>query len=203
MKSIFFLVSGMSQYKDSFGYHANFFETNGAFTIAFVAALIIAFVCAAIFYFGFCMSGKTFKAATLPTWIITLIVACACTFLFTSQVLIGHDSSSFSDDEEEVEDDVAGIDEGNANSIFHNFYLDMENYYNIKSQEDDITEEEINELMDEKETIKEALNQGEDVALMFNLNATLFALIFFYIISIIMKGFTVNGVCIPHKWPHK
>lgn len=203
MKNVFFLVSGMSQYKDSFGYHANFFETNGAFAIALIAALIMAVVCAAIFYYGFCMSSKTFKVATLPTWIVTLIVAGACTFLFTSQALIGHDGGSLSDDEDMEEVDASEVDEGNASSKIHNFYVDMENYFNIKSQEEDITEEEINELMEEKENIKEALNQGEDVALMFNLNATIYALIFFYIISIIMKGFTVNGVCIPHKWPHK
>lgn len=201
MKYFFFLVSGLEKYKDAYGYHDHFFQTSGGFLWAIGAAFVVALVCAIVFYFGLCNSRKTFKAATMPVWVVTLIITGVVTFLFTSQVLIGHGSGAIGDDEEEEVD--AAANNGASQGKLHNFYVDMEQYYNQSALNEDITSDELDDRLQVKEEIIENLNQGEDVAMLFNLNATLYALLFFYIISLILKGFTKHGIMLPHKWPHK
>ncbi|MBP5547868.1 MAG: hypothetical protein J6X58_03115 [Bacteroidales bacterium] len=186
MKSIFFLVGGMEQYADDYGFHENFFETSGGFTTALIIAAAFAVICAIIYYFGLCMSRKTIKCATLPVWITILVLSGALTFVTTNTILIG------SDDEEGSETSL---------TYAHSFYRNLEDYYIEISEEAPETEQEA--MMECKNQIVEQLNQGEDVALMFNLNAAIYALIFFYIVSLIIKGISVNGRAIPHLWPHK
>lgn len=185
MKSIFFLVSGMEQYADAYDYHMNFFETHGAFSTAFIIAAIVALLLAAIYYFGFCMSRKTIGMANVPVWIVCLLLTGVLTFTTTSLVLIGSDS----EDGDET-----------ALTYQHSFYRNMEDYYIEISEDAPATEQE--QMMNEKNDIVDRLNMGEDVALMFNINSTIYAIIFFYIFSLLMKGFTTNGLAIPHLWPH-
>lgn len=185
MKSFFFLVGGMDQYADDYGYHEHFFETIGGFGTALIIAAVFAVVCAAIYYFTLCMSKNTIKCATLPIWIIALVVSGALTFATTSLVLIGNDNE---------EGDEAAL------TYAHSFYRDLEDYYIEISEEAPEPEQAM--MMKAKNQIIEQLNQSEDVALRFNLNATIYALLFFYIASIIMKGFSVNGIAIPLLWPN-
>ena len=53
-----------------------------------------------------------------------------------------------------------------------------------------------------KNEIIEQLNQGDDVAMNLGLNTAIWSGVFFYILSILIKGFSVNGQAIPHLWPH-
>lgn len=185
MKSIFFLVGGMEQYADEYGYHENFFETSGGFTTALIIAAAFAVICAIIYYLGLCNSRKTSSCANLPVWLIALLLSGALTFVTTNTILIG------SDDEEGSETSL---------TYAHSFYRNLEDYYIEISVDAPETEQEA--MMECKNNIVEQLNQGEDVALMFNLNSTIYALLIFYILSIILKGFTSQGMAIPHLWPH-
>ena len=82
----------------------------------------------------------------------------------------------------------------------NNFYADLESYYIDLSEGAPKTEaEEMNRVKNE---IIENLNQGDDVALMLGLNTAIWSIIFFYILSVALKGFTTTGVAIPHLPPH-
>lgn len=182
MEILFKLVSSMEEYADAYGYHAHFFEEAGGFTTALLIALGVAAVCAAIYYFGFCMSHKTVNAATLPVWIVFLVLAGGISFLGSDVVVIG------SEPEEDSE------------ITANNFYADLESYYLEIS--DGAPKTEAEEMNKAKNEIIEMLNQGDDVGLMLGLNTALWSLIFFYVFSVVLKGFTSTGVAIPHLAPH-
>lgn len=181
MEILFKLVSSAEAYADSYGYHVHFFEESGGFTTAFIIAIVVAAVCAAIFYFGLCMSHKTIKMASLPVWCLFLVLSLGATYIVTDQVVIGTDSED-------------------AEASASNFYGDMEDYYLEIQQGAPQTEQEA--MNQEKNDIIENLNQGEDVGLMLGLNTIIWNLVFFLFISIIIKGFTTNGGHVPCLWPH-
>lgn len=187
MEILFKLVSSMEEYADDYGYHAHFFEEAGGFTTALLIALGVAAVCAAIYYFGFCMSHKTVNAATLPVWIVFLVLAGGISFLGSDVVVVGSSS------------------DGDSESVFDGFYADLDSYYLELVNPDGgqappkMQQEEMNR---EKNNIINHLDQGDDVGLMLCLNTALWSLIFFYIFSVILKGFTTTGVAIPHLAPH-
>lgn len=184
MKSLFFLVGGMEQYADNYGYHEHFFETHGAFLSAFIIAAVVAVIFAAIYYFGLCMSHKTISCATMPVWAVALILSGVVSFLIAGQILIGHDNP-----------------DGTSKITYdHSFYKDLDDYYIELAEEAPDAEKET--MNGEKNDIIAALEDGEDVALMFNLNTGLWSLLAFYLISLLMKGFSTNGMAIPHLWPH-
>ena len=184
MKSLFFLVSGMEQYADNYDYHLHFFETQGAFMSALIIAVVVALIFAAIYYFGLCMSHKTISCATIPVWAVAFVLSGAISFLIAGQVLIGHDNP-----------------EGTSKITYdHSFYKDLDDYY-IELAED-APDAEKAAMNAEKNDIITALEEGEDVALMFNLNTGLWSLLAFYVFSLLLKGFSTNGMAIPHLWPH-
>lgn len=182
MDILFKLVSSAAAYADDYSYHAHFFEEAGGFTTALIIAIVAAAVCAVIYYFGFCMSHKTINAATLPVWIVFLLISAGVSFVAADQVVIGS--------ELEEDSEVAA----------NNFYADLESHYLDISIGAPTTEaEEMNAV---KNDIIERLNQGDDVAFVLGLNTAIWALVFFYLLSIILKGFTTTGVAIPHLKPH-
>ena len=184
MKSLFFLVSGMEQYADNYGYHEHFFETHGAFLSALIIALIVAVGFAAIYYFGLCMSHKTIKCATIPVWLVGLILTGLVSFLIAGFVLIGQDNP-----------------DGTSKLTYnYSFYRDLDDYY-IELSENAPDAEKI-AMNGEKNDIIFALEEGNDVTLMFGLNTALWSVLAFYIFSLLMKGFSTNGMAIPHLWPH-
>ena len=63
-------------------------------------------------------------------------------------------------------------------------------------------EQQLQEVLDEKTEISDNLDAGGDVRLPFDLGCVIYAILFFYITSILIKGMTRNGAAIPHKWPN-
>lgn len=182
MEILFKLVSSAEAYADDYGFHVHFFEEAGGFTTALIIALAVAAICAVIYYFGLCMSHKTINAATLPVWIVFLLLTAGISFVVSDQVVIGNEP----DDDSEI--------------TASNFYADLESYYIDLSDGAPKTEaEEMNKVKNE---IIENLNQGDDVNLMLGLNTAIWAVLFFYILSVALKGFTTTGVAIPHLPPH-
>lgn len=181
METMFFLVSQAEQYLDAYGYHEHFFLTSGGFATALGIAAGVALLMALIFYFGLCMSHKTIGAAILPTWGVFLLAAGAVSFVVTNSVLIGSNDP-----------DAANYESS--------FYYDMEEYY-LEIQEG-VPATEKDAMNKAKNEIIEYLNQGDDVANKFNLNTAIWSMFFFYVFSIVIKGFSVNGVAIPHLKPH-
>ena len=182
MEILFKFVSSAGVYADEYGYHAHFFEESGGFAIALAIAGGAALICALVFYFGLCTSLKTIRSASLPVWIVFLILSAGVSFVAADQVLIGS----------EPEDD--------SEVVSSNFYADMEDYYLEMADEAPTSEQE--KMNKAKNEIIEQLNQGDDVAMMLGLNTAIWSGVFFYILSILLKGFSVNGVAIPHLWPH-
>jgi len=182
MEILFKLVSSAEAYADEYGFHAHFFESAGGFTTAFLITLAVAAVCCIIYYFGLCMSNKTIQAATLPVWIVFLLLSAGISFVATDMIVIGS----------EVEED--------SEATSSNFYADLDSYYIDLASDAPKTEAEA--MNEAKNDIIQALDQGDDVALMLGLNSAILAVVFFYILSIILKGFTTTGVAIPHLKPH-
>lgn len=182
MEILFKLVSSLEAYADDYGFHAHFFEEAGGFSTAFIIAIAVAAVCAIIYYFGLCMSEKTIATATLPVWIVFLVLAGGVSFFASDIVVIGSEA----DEESEI--------------TANNFYADLEsNYIDLADGAPKTEAEEMNRA---KNDIIENLNQGDDVAFMLGLNTAFWSVLFFYILSVVLKGFTVNGLAIPHLWPH-
>lgn len=182
MEILFKLVSSAEAYADDYGFHSHFFEESGGFTTALIIAIAVAAVCAVIYYFGLSMSHKTINAATLPVWIVFLLLSAGISFVASEQIVIGSETEEDSD------------------LTASNFYADLESY--CIDLCDGAPKTEAEEINRAKNEIIENLNQGDDVALMLGLNTAIWSLIFFYLLSIVFKGFSVNGGAIPHLWPH-
>ena len=174
----------MEAYADDYGYHVNFFEESGGFLTAFIIAIVVAALCAAIFYFGLCMSHKTIRMASLPVWCVFLLISVGVTFVAANQIVIGSES----EDESEVVDS--------------NFYGNLENHYTEMANEPGVPQTEQEAMRNVKNAIIENLNQGEDVGVMLCLNTLVWNIFFFYIISVCIKGFSTGGAHVPHLWPH-
>ena len=90
MDFLYFLVKGSGTYQpdqDPIGFLKNYFETNGAFTSAFVIALIVALVGLFIFYGIFGM--KVFKLAKRSVYWIMFAVVGVSTFALTQTMVVG------------------------------------------------------------------------------------------------------------------
>ena len=182
MDKLFFWVN----LNDEYGFHTQFFVDEKAFLTWLIISLVIGVVVAAAYYFGCCNSKTSLSTANIPSWLIALALAAGLSFLVADFGIIGKANT--------VDD----------NSLFrrHSFYVSMEKYYNSEyaSQIDD--EQQLQAVLDEKTQISDDLDAGKDVRLPFDLGCAVYAILFFYITSICIKGMTRAGASIPHKWPN-
>lgn len=186
MDKIFFFVTSANAYKDAYQFHKNFFVDEGAFTIGLVLALIVGVVAALVFYFGCCNSKKTIKNANSGTWVVFLIVAGLVTSLIANFMIIGAPK---------VKD---------STSLFrsNSFYVANEKYY--KERVNKISDSEaVKPILEVKNKIERDLNDGKDVRMSYSVGCGVYSLIFFLIVSFVVKGFTLHGAVIPCKWPQK
>ena len=182
MDKLFFWVN----LEDDFDFHKQFFVEENAFLTGLIVSLVIGVVVAAAYYFGCCNSKTSLSTANIPSWIIALCLAGGLAYLVADFAIIGKANT---------------VDQ---NSMFrrNSFYVSMEKYYNSNyaSQTEDATQ--LQEILDEKTQISDALDNGKDVRLPFDLGCVIYAILFFYITSICVKGMTRAGAAIPHKWPN-
>lgn len=183
MDFFYFLVTDNKAWEPH--YHENFFNAQGGFLLGIIGALVIGVICACAFYFGCCNSKKTSKSANLGTWAITMFICAVVAYFYADLVVIG---------------DPATTDN---TSIFrtHSFYKANDDYYIQETSKPNVSETLINDLTQTKNTIKTSLDKGGDVRFDYDITTTLLAAIFFYLTSLIVKRFTINGRTIPSQKP--
>lgn len=185
MEELFYFVTHSDAWVDDVqNFHFNYFMDEGGFAELFIAAVVIGVVVSAIFYFGFCNSEKSNKLATLANWFICMVVAAVVAFGYTDIITIGHDAN----------------DEG----VRTGFYQSNEDYYNAKCDnqvEEGLTAQDINDLGQRKDIIAGDLNDWNDVRLPLDLMVTFYAVLFYFLASILLKRFTINGKTIPFTRP--
>lgn len=183
MDFFYFLVTGSEAWE--LHYHKNFFITQGGFLWGVIGALIVGVIVACAFYFGCCNSSKTSKSANVGVWAISLCLCAVVSYFYADMVVIGDTKTT------------------DINSVFrvHSFYKANDDYYIAKSQDRTMTPTMLSELNQKKIEIKSNLDKGGDVRFEFDITTAILAVIFFFLASIIVKRFTINGKTIPFERP--
>lgn len=179
MDFFYYLVTNSKDWETIF--HKNYFSDGVGFTWGVIGALAIAALCAIIFYFGCCNSKNTCKLANLSVWAIFLVVAGALGYFYADTVLIG---------------------DANPKSTFyaHSFYKANEDCY-IAAIKAGKTDTELHDMAQKKDQIKSNLKNGKDVRFEFDITTAVLAILFFFVFSLVVKRFTVNGKAIPFLKP--
>lgn len=183
MDFIYFLVTS-SKYWTSTTYHENFFNAHGGFTMGVVGAAIIGIALSLAFYLGCCNSRKSSKSATIGVWSVFLVLASICAYFYADLVVIGDPSTK---------------DNG---SLFraHSFYKSNEDFY-LDQTRNGTNETFSTDLSQKKEEIKGNLDKGGDVRFEYDVTTSVLTAIIFFIFSIIIKRFSINGKTIPCQKP--
>lgn len=185
MEELFYFVTHSDAWvEDVQNFHFNYFMDEGGFAELFIAAVVIGVVVSAIFYFGFCNSEKSNKLATLANWFICMVVAAVVAFGYTDIISIGHDAN------------------GEVNAT--GFYQSNEDYFSYKSdhaEEEGLTDPDMDDLRQRKDIIAGDLNDWNDVRLPLDLMVTFYAALWYFLASILLKRFTINGKTIPFTRP--
>lgn len=182
MDKLFFWVN----LEDAYGFHNQFFVEENAFLTGLIVSLVIGVVVSAAYYFGCCNSKTSLSTANIPSWVIALCLAGGLSYLVADFAIIGKANT---------------VDE---DSMFrrNSFYVSMQKHYENAYASEIDDEQQLQPVMDEMTEISNNLDAGKDVRLPFDLGCVIYAILFFYITSICVKGMTSNGAAIPHKWPN-
>lgn len=183
MDFFYFLVTGSKSWEPH--YHENFFNTQGGFLWGIIGALVIGVICACAFYFGCCNSKKSSKSANLGVWAITMLICAVVAYFYADLVVIGDSATT------------------DNSSLFrtHSFYKANDDYFIQQTSQSGVSETLINDLTQTKNTIKTNLDKGGDVRFDYDITTALLAAIFFFLTSLIVKRFTINGKTIPFQKP--
>lgn len=182
MDFLYFLVKGSEFWEQRF--HENFFVTCGGFTTGVIAALIIGAVVACIFYFGCCNSKTSRKSANIGMWALFMVVAGVIGYFYADKVVIGDSSKT------------------DKESMFykHSFYKANNDYY-IAETNKVISDGMAAELKNLESEISGRLDKGGDVRFEYDITTAVLCMLFFFIVSVIVKRFTINGKAIPFMKP--
>lgn len=173
MDAIYFWVSSLDCFKDRFDFHAKYFIDGGAFLYGFLLSVGVGIVVAFAFYFV-CCNGKNAKPASVPNWLIALVLAVVAAY-FLGDVLVM----------------------GSAGTPGSGFYAACNKFANdfVIANSGNMTATQ--ECMAEYNTIIQALQKGKDVALEFNLTNAFLAAIAYFATSMVVKNLTKHGTRIP------
>ena len=169
MDIFYFLVTSFEAYKDQYGFHSAYFADGSGFMIGLLLSLGIGVVMALCFYFGLC-NGKSAKPATRINWWVTLLLVAVITYFVCDMVVIGA--------------------AGQPGTGFYAFCQDYANNYVSEHVGNNQT---VQACLLEYNTIIDNLNQGNDVALMFNLNNVFYSVLAFVLTSFGVKNLTKHG----------
>ena len=171
MDIFYFLVTSFSSeaYKDQYGFHSAYFADGSGYLTGFLLSLGIGVFLALCFYFGLC-NGKSAKPATRINWWVTLLLVAVITYFVCDMVVIGA--------------------AGQPGTGFYAFCQDYANNYVSEHVGNNQT---VQACLLEYNTIVDNLNQGNDVALMFNLNNVFYSVLAFVLTSFGVKNLTKHG----------
>ena len=185
MDKLFFFVTNSQAWKDTREFHENFFLAHSAFMYGFLVAIIVALVLALVFYFGCCNKRNDDSMANTGVWAGFLLVTGVFVFLVANFVFIG---------------------KSNVNDSQSMFY--KQSFYKantelvIEKTRGNQNEQQVTEYTTARSKIENDLNNGKDVRYSYSIGCCVYSLLFFYIFSLLIKGFTYLGSAIPHPWPH-
>lgn len=175
MDKIYFLVSQCDTWvNDKSEYLSQYFCVEGAFLHAFLIALILAIVAAAIFY-GW-IGNKVAKLSNLTIWLCSLLIQGFLTFLFTKIMVIGNSLAG------------TGIFQSiikRKEDLLQTVYNGIEN----SGQKD--------EFIKNTNDFVQKLSDGCDVTNYLYLENVIISIILFFIISLIVKKMTKFAVYVP------
>lgn len=172
---------GEGDYADFVDYYRDYFDGTPVCSTIFWTGLAIAGVIALLFYFGIC--NFVFKLAKRWVWFCALALVFVITFFVTIPQIVGHDADN--------PDDATGI--------FFSAYQTEDD--KIQDADDEAREEikmltqqyceQFQMLDDESETMRDYLPVEMALA------NSVYALLFFFILSLVFKRFTTHGTAIP------
>ena len=174
MEKLYFLVAQCETWvnNDPNGYLSNYFCDKGAFMHAFLIALALAIVAAAIFY-GW-IGNAVAKMANFPTWLCTMVLEGAVTFLVTKSLVVGNSLAS--------------------NGIFQSIVQHKEDLLKGIPVEDTLGREN---LINSTSKLVSTINDGCDVTNYLYLENVVIAIILFFFISLFVKKMTKFAVYVP------
>ena len=186
MEQFFFFVTGSDAWKATKNFHVNFFCDHNAFLYGILIALVVAAMLAIGFYFGCANNKHDNSLANLSTWVGFGVATALVVFLIADFGIIGKSKTK------------------DYQSVFYkySFYKANKDFV-VEQTRDNPNEQLVSKLNSDKQKIDKELNNGKGVRYGFSLGCAVYSLIFFYLFSILMKGFTYQGIAIPHKWPYK
>lgn len=184
MDFIYFLVTSNKAWENYSKFHENFFNEENGFLMGFIGALVIALIFAAIFYFGFCNSKNTNKYATHWLWAIFLALGGVTAFFYSDLVVIG-DAENAKKGRERV-------------GLFYDYSFYRANNDYMSNEVDHVNKVSYENA---KNAIESDLDKGKGVRFDYNITTTVLALVWFFLISLIIKRFTIGGKCIPLAKP--
>jgi hypothetical protein len=179
MDKVYFFVSQLDGFvNDGWNFYSQYFNDEGGFLYSFLIALAVAVVMLTVFYGIIC--NKVFKLSKPIVWFVFLCLSTGITFFVTSSFIIGNN---------DVIDDSSG------------FYGSIEKSYIAKTNESGVDADAIRAYAD---SIIEQVYEGEsEVASSLCTGNSIFSLIWFFLFSVLVKGFTRYGIAIPFVWPRK
>ncbi len=184
MEIFYFFVRQSKAWDGLVGYHENFFIHQGGFMMGFLGALIFGIIVACVFYFGCCNSKKTSKYATISAWAISLAIAAVIGYFYADLVIIGKPKA------EEA-------------SLFrrYSFYQANKDYCIEKTKGSEVSETSKTDFRETRDKIDEDLSHYRDVRFSFDMTTAVLAILFFFLTSLFVKRFTINGRSIPFLKP--
>lgn len=162
-------------------YYTRYFDETPICSVVFWTGLGIALVVALLYYFGVC--NYVFKLAKRWVWLCVLALVFIVTFFTTMPIIVGHDA----DDPEE------------STGIFYTAHQTEQDKWD--ATEDTQARDEISDVAI---SFREQFMAKEDSIVMeetlpyeMSLVNGIFAMIFFFVFSIIFKRFTRDGAAVP------
>lgn len=172
MEQIYFLVKSMDTWTsgDPHLFLTHYFCTNHGFMSAFIVALGVAVLGAALFY-GW-IGNAADRLATIPVWLITTIVVGVVTLGLTQCIIIGSNTSQ------------TGV------------FNDIVNYKQELQQS--ISDDKLNQFnQDVQNLITNIDSVSNEVVLSLNIENAVIAMLLFFIISICVKNLPPYTKSIP------
>lgn len=172
MDFFYFLVTSDNSWEPLF--HPNYFNAAG-FTYGVIGALVIGVVLALVFYFGCCNNRNSVKYATKGVWAVFLLIAGVAAYFYA---------------------DIALIGDPNTTTPGTFSFSEANNEYLI-AQTKGAPVEKVTQLTQIHNKIKSDLQKGGDVRFPFALTTAILAILFYFIMSMVVKRFTYAGKAIP------
>lgn len=177
MDFFYFLVKDENSGWDPI-FHADYFDKVG-FLYGFLGALAIGAIIALVFYFGLCNNRDNVKGATKTNWLIFLLIAGVAAYFYADFVLIGNPDTTTPGTVSFCENNNRLLIELNQGKPQPVVTQNTQAYVKIKDD----------------------LQKGHDVAFAFDITTAFLACIFYFLVSLIVKRFTIAGKAIPFLQP--